>query len=353
MAKTKTSYSFQCMNSKSLFCYLAAMSLIFFSISVWAQAPNDLFESEEELILDFGFSFKEIHKSNEKSERFPVRIKFEENGTVDSVEAEVRARGNFRRDKCQLPPLKLRLKKKKRAGGIFENHKNLKLVLPCSESGDGDKLIRKEYLAYKLYEEVNPYFFKTRLVKLNITDFSNKKTKTYQLQGILIEDDQVVAKRFGGQLVKDLRLSPFRVQDSIGIRHDFFQMMIANTDWSTMAQHNITMMTLGQGKYVPLPYDFDMSGLVNAYYARVSELLPIKTVRQRLYRGVCWEESLFDHTREEFIRLQPAISEVMEKHEFLFDSKEMDRIRDYLNGFFEILHDDRKFKSEILDNCRK
>ena len=45
-----------------------------------------------------------------------------------------------------------------------------------------------------------------------------------------------------------------------------FSYMIGNTDWSMAYQHNTEMFF--NGKINSSPYDFDHSGLVNAYYAK-------------------------------------------------------------------------------------
>lgn len=331
--------------------FLLASSLIFSEVSL-GQNSEDLFDNNEMLDLKLAFAFKEVKKSKEKSSRFPSILTYQGDDFLDSIDVEVRARGNFRRQKCAFPPLKLRIKKKNRIGGIFESHKNLKLVLPCSSSDQYDQLVVKEFLAYKLYEVVNPYFFKTRLINLELTDLSGKSPKTVHVKGILIEDDKMVADRFDAKLVKDLQLSPFRVYDSVGIRHDFFQMMISNTDWSTMAQHNITMMAINQYQYIPLPYDFDMSGLVDAPYSTVSELLSIQSVRERLYRGICWKPELFDFARQEFLRIEPEVWQVFENNARYLSPNEVARQKKYLEEFFEILKDDKKFQTEIVNKCR-
>ena len=47
-----------------------------------------------------------------------------------------------------------------------------------------------------------------------------------------------------------------------------FQYMIANTDWSTTFLHNAKLIQLNDTKkYIPLAYDFDMAGFVDAPYA--------------------------------------------------------------------------------------
>lgn len=313
---------------------------------------TDLFESEEVLEMQLAFSFKEVRKKKEKKDRTPTVMLFSESKNEwDSLAVEVRARGNFRRKTCFFPPLKIRIKKKIRKGGIFENHKNLKLVLPCNDSQGKDDLLVKEYLAYKLYEVFSSYYFKTRLVDLNITDVSGRQPKTYAVKGILIEDDKLVAERFGGKLAKDVQVNPFRLHDTTAVQHDFFQFMIANTDWSTVAQHNSTLMMVDR-KYIPLPYDFDMAGLVDAPYSVVNESLPIATVRERLYRGVCFDPGVFQQVRAGYLEKESILWETFEKNTTLLNPKEVNNMRKFLEYFFDILKDDRKFNNQILGACR-
>ena len=52
--------------------------------------------------------------------------------------------------------------------------------------------------------------------------------------------------------------------------------------------HNARLIgPLAPGQTVPIPYDFDFSGLVSAPYAGPPPELDIADIRQRLYRGYC------------------------------------------------------------------
>ncbi|WP_009032754.1 hypothetical protein [Indibacter alkaliphilus] len=340
------------MHAKSLvslvvFCFF----FVGFSVAQKGEVA-DLFGSDEVMQIKFSTSFKELKKAKDKKERAPTLMYFsEEPEAWDSLDVELRARGNFRRDKCFFPPLKVRIMKKNRKGGIFENHKNLKLVLPCNDYQGKDDLLIKEYLAYKIYEALNPYHFKTRLVDLEITDLSGRQPKSFFVKGIFIEDDKNVAERFEGKLAKDVQINPFRLHDTTSVRHDFFQFMIANTDWSTVAQHNSTLMMIDR-KYIPLPYDFDMAGLVDAPYSVVSEKLSISTVRQRLYRGVCFDSGIFEMVREDYLEKEPEVWEIFNKNTKFLNPKEVNNSRKFLEGFFDILKDENKFKNQILGACR-
>ena len=110
--------------------------------------------------------------------------------------------------------------------------------------------------------------FNTRITSIAFTETKGSKIKTHDLKGIFIEDDKKIAKRFGGKIL-DRSISPYS-QDPLGsVRNAFFQFMIGNNDFSTYAPHNEKLMEV-DGKIVPIPYDFDLSGLVNASYAVVS-----------------------------------------------------------------------------------
>ena len=64
-----------------------------------------------------------------------------------------------------------------------------------------------------------------------------------------------------------------------------FQYMVGNTDWSMVRFHNVEVSRTPRGVYVPVPYDFDWTGLVSTRYARPNEGLGIRSVRQR-FTGV-------------------------------------------------------------------
>ena len=78
--------------------------------------------------------------------------------------------------------------------------------------------------------------------------------------------------------------------------YELFQLLISNHDYSVLKGpegsyccHNSVMYTREESaeKRIPIPYDFDMSGFVNANYAAPPSHLPIRLVRTRFYRGLC------------------------------------------------------------------
>jgi hypothetical protein len=105
-------------------------------------------------------------------------------------------------------------------------------------------------------------------------------------------------------------------------------------------------------KYIPLAYDFDMAGFVNAPYSSVNDQLGIASVRERLYRGFCRPEELFQAIRKEYIAKESAIKDKMKQSESDFDPKEFAAMMKYMDEFFNTLKNDKSFKAEIVSKCR-
>jgi hypothetical protein len=107
-----------------------------------------------------------------------------------------------------------------------------------------------------------------------------------------------------------------------------------------------------QSKLYTVPYDFDSSGLVDAYYAVPNPILKITSNRERVYRGFCANNATLETARREFLRLEPQILELPRKDNRLAaGSKEW--TGDYLSKGFEVLRDDAKFAREVTAKCRK
>lgn len=341
-----------------IWIYLAFV-FITFQVSTTDSFSQDedvskLFRSEEPLDIRLGFSFKDVKKSDKETAVSQEWLHFKDgSGVWDSLRVDLFARGNFRKEHCFFTPLKIKIDKKEREGTIFKGNKTLKLVVPCQSNKMADDLTIKEYMIYKMYEEVSPYHFHTRLVNLTITDRSGKQEKSFEIKAFLIEDDSEIADRFAGEMKKDIQLNPYRFKDTVSIRQDFFQFMIANTDWSTVVQHNIAVMQLANKDYIPLCYDFDMSGLVNAPYSVVNPLIPINFVTERYYWGVCRDESLFQDTRAYYLSIENNIWEAYNKVAPAMTANEQENTKKFLTAYFDILKDDRKFKDNIFSNCRK
>jgi len=160
----------------------------------------------------------------------------------------------------------------------------------------------------------------------------------------------VAAKRFNGKAV-ELNLNPRQINDTCSLRLDLFEYMIANTDWSSSFQHNTKTIKTGK-TYVPIAYDFDMSGFVNAPYATYNETLDINSVRDRVYRGYCRDKKVVEFVRRDFIQTMPSVFEALNRYESNFNPNEFPKMEKYIQDFFDILINDNAFQYRILSACR-
>ncbi len=85
-----------------------------------------------------------------------------------SVPLRIRVRGNFRRQQgnCGYPPLMLNFSDEFTRGTLFEGQDKIKLVMPCQ----GDKYVVREFLVYKMYNQVTPMSFRARLVRVTLEE---------------------------------------------------------------------------------------------------------------------------------------------------------------------------------------
>jgi hypothetical protein len=168
----------------------------------------------------------------------------------------------------------------------------------------------------------------------------------------LVEDDDKVADRHEIKKYPKRRMSPLAVKDSSAINFTLFSYMIGNTDWSLAYQHNTEMFYDGR-RMIAIPYDFDHSGLVNAFYAKPNPMLKISSVTERVYRGLCKRNpQTFSNMREFYISKENSIINLLNGFKEFFDDKEFKRLDDYIKSFYDILKSDTEFKNKIQSKCR-
>jgi hypothetical protein len=350
--------------NKQIICVLLIF-LIILPITIYAQNSTEsdsissdlgLFDEQNLLSLKFNYSNKELKKETNDSTYIASELSYQNNdSTWTSLNIDLRARGNFRRNNCYFVPIKISIKKKDYKNTKFDGHKKLKLVVPCLLEKDRNDNILKEYLAYKFYEMISPYHFNTRLANIELTELRGKKEKTHSIKGFLIEDDKKIAKQFDGKIV-ERSIHPMAQEELNSIRCEFFQFMIGNTDFSNLKQHNAKLIYIDKDIY-PVPYDFDMSGLVNASYSLVSETLTsksdISSVTQRMYRGFKRNPLLIEQVRQEFLKRKSDMFQIMDDLKPKFEREnEFENAKNYIQNFFNILANEKEFKTEILDQLR-
>ena len=322
---------------------------------IHAQQPviPQLFQEDRPMAIRLDVSLADVRKNKNDSTYFPTTLRYKDTqGVWDSLPVTVRARGNFRRKHCFFPPIRVKINKNASKGTPFAGNKNLKLVLPCQSDKNANQLVMKEFICYQLYEPVTSNTFDTRLLEVTLSDASGKQPRVYQLTGIFVEDDDAAARRLNATAIDEPKINPLQLQDTSVLRFDLFQYMIANTDFSTTFSHNVKTIKINDGRYIPIPYDFDMAGFVNAPYATFDESLGIRSVHERVYKGYCRDETITQIVRNEYIGLEPEIIAVIDRYKNQFEPKEFTALRKYMDEFFTMLKNDSFYREEIIRNCR-
>jgi hypothetical protein len=215
-----------------------------------------------------------------KATYFPGKVKTAE-GKVFG--AEFRVRGRFRRRIAALPPMTIKFSKKDIKNAGYDTLNRIKLVLPTLLSPEGEDLIAREYLAYKMFESISTTnHVKGRFVNLTLRDTGGDR-KTFKVSAILLEDEKETAARLSGTIVTDFGVPHTKWDKSLAALSVVFQYMIGNTDWDIEAQRNMRMVAPKDPAlpYLIMPYDFDFAGLVNATYAIPSSESGLKNVKDR------------------------------------------------------------------------
>jgi hypothetical protein len=123
--------------------------------------------------------------------------------------------------------------------------------------------------------------------------------------------------------------------------------MIGNTDWAFGNIHNTRFFEHNASKKaIPVPYDFDYSGLVNAPYAIPHESLPIKDVRERYFKGGTINTAEAAQLRKQFLETKTAVMDFIKNFPPL-DKYNRDDVLNYVGEFYKELEDEKRFARAI------
>jgi hypothetical protein len=331
-------------------------------LPISGNAAKPLFSSDEPIEAVLSAPLTQAYGERKKDVRLYKLGTFSFKYATDKthrLDVKIRTRGNYRRLNCTHPPLHLNFVKKGNDSTLFEKQDKLKLVGPCKSGSAYQEYIGLEYLVYKLWEEMSPYHFKTRLVNLSYVDTDNKR-KPWQATTFLIEDVDDVAKRS-----KRERLAqPKGIRRQMNLEQtallEVFQLLIGNTDYSTLAApeddnccHNARLLVEKDKTtdVIPVPYDFDVSGFVDAPYAEPPAQYRIKRVRQRYFTGWCKEDAQFLAAIELFKQRQASLYDIVQQASVISE-KSRKKALEYLDSFSDLIDDPKRVQKEIIGRCR-
>lgn len=338
---------------------LTAVACGFTAAAAQEASLAPLFESDTALELTIELPLRQLYRDgvDDRPEYDSIVRYRAADGTEVELEAEIRVRGRSRLEYfCDFPPLRVDFDRDDVGGTVFAGQNHLKLVTLCSRSDSYRDYLAQEHAIYKALNALTERSFRVRWAAIEYVDTDTRRGSAFVEPAFFIEEDWAVAKRTGANILEVRTLDVADLDVRMAALLGLFQFMIGNTDWSAIRPppddsccHNGKPIGTGYENVIVLPYDFDHAGLVDADYAAPSSRLPIRTVRQRLYRGYCtlnaeldWAVARFNASRAE-IEAAFAAAPVHERTR--------ERTLEYVAEFYEIVNDAERRREEIVEDC--
>ncbi len=276
-----------------------------------------------------------------------------------SIQLSPRGLTRRQKEQCTFPPLRVEFTGKPDKASLFEGQKRLKLVTHCRNATSHEQYVLLEYSAYRMLNLLSPAGLRARLGSFDYADTNGRVTESRI--GFFVEDPDDAASRNGLKEIRTTgRIAVAQLDPAAAARAALFEYIIGNTDWSMRAGpqgdiccHNFRLFGAAansQGAMVPVPYDFDASGLVNAPYAVPAEELRISSVRDRQYRGYCAHNAQALVAAADFRAKQPQIIGILSAIPGL-DERRRSGAAAYLDAFFRDIATDETTAKRVLKTC--
>jgi hypothetical protein len=273
-------------------------------------------------------------------------------GSAVDVPVRARTRGIWRLKMCDFPPLRLNFAGATAKGSIFESLDKPKLVSYCQDTNVHEQYVLQEFQLYRIYQLLTPVSYKARLLKFDYVDSASGKTRARRY-GFLLEEPKSLATRIGGHVLNQTGAVPGDFEPFQEAVVGIFQYMIGNTDFAQSALHNVELVIKPDGTVLPIAYDFDWAGAVNARYAVPDESLHLLNVRQRLFRGWCVDDESFAKAfalfREKKAEIYALYDDPIGK---LMDSGTVKETLRYFDDFYKDIKDARS-ASRLAKSCMR
>ena len=322
--------------------------------------PDLLFAGDELLELTIEAPFSSIMRERSTEVDTPAKLRYSDSdGDVIEHEIGIRARGEYRRnpDICSFAPLRLNLKESQTKNTIFDHQDKLKLITHCQSSSPiYDQYVVREYLAYRILNLVTDLSFRVRLVRVTYFDVDHEKRTQVRLAAIIEHRDRL-AKRTSFETVSTQRIEYKQLVNAYTNIISVFHYFIGNTDYSPIAPeqgddccHNHSIFANKDGRYFSVPYDFDMSGFVDAPHAISNPRFKLRNARQRFYRGRCFNNFYVAASVTKFFEERDNIYALIRSQDLLTDSMRRKLTR-YVDDFFESLDSPEKIEKTLVREC--
>ena len=322
---------------------------------------SPLFESEQTLRLELEAPLESVWRQRRAERMFlPAKLAYEnESGRAITVRTEVRLRGKSRATSgdCRFPLFDLRFSPEESTETVFANLSLLRMTNHCRASTAAEQHVLLEFLAYRSFVVLTDLSYRVRLAHVRYTDPDGNGDPITRY-AFFTEPEGEMAARNGWETLSLSRVSRSELELNQLSLVEVFQYMVGNTDWSAMAApsdehccHNTQLIGGAGFPVIPVPYDFDSAGLVDPPYADPNPALGIRSVRTRVYRGICKHPEYMDRTLKTFRAKKPALYALYREQAGL-DEGQRNKAIHYLDAFYETIDDPDQVRRELSEQCR-
>jgi hypothetical protein len=313
-----------------------------------AQARK-LFQDSSPIVFTLTAEFDLINRERtpNNGKQFPAVLAID----GKNIPVKLGSRGHLRLspNTCDFVPIKVDFQSDQIAGTIFEGQSSLKLGTHCRTEQESDQYVMREYLTYRLANLVTPSSFRARLARATYIDAKSQKPLSTH-SALFLEHENDVARRMGGREVPRPNMAFKDFDQETLTTSMLIEYMLGNTDYSIWALHNVVIVQDKMRKFYPIPYDFDLTGMVHPPYLAPDPRLRMRSATERVYRGPCRTVEEFDKAAEPFRARKADMIAAIEAVKDLKGGHKSE-MKDYLESFFKSIETPESIKKTFVDGC--
>ena len=309
-----------------------------------------LFGSDEIFEISLESDWEQLSRNKDKKEFQTATLGYRLNDSIRvRRKVMIRPRGRSRHGACTIPPIRIKLDETNFVLEGLQELENLKITATCINGKPMSDYLLKEYLVYKMYQQLTDWSFQTRLIKISYLD-ANKRFDSFDNYALLIEEKGKLAQRRNGLISDETELSKADIQSEQLALSSLFNFMIGNSDWNPLKAHNVKLVKSRDFKdplLYPIPYDFDYSELVGANYNSPKGL---ESIQKRQYLGYCQTHKEFEALFKIFNQNKSRFYKLIFDFPYLGEEQKRE-MQKYLDEFYRMINAEDGLEKYFLSTC--
>ena len=212
----------------------------------------------------------------------------------------------------------------------------------------------REYLVYRMFNRLSDLSYRVRPLEITYID-TEKEGRENTRFGFLIESRERLAARTGLTELDVPEIEVDALDPAYASLVSVFQYLAGNTDYSLIRGadgedccHNSHLFD--GGVVFAVPYDFDMSGMVDSMYSSPNPKFGLRSTRERLYRGRCAHGAELDGALQAVRDQRDALYALVDAEPRLTKSSRKGMLR-FLDSFFATIDKPKSVTRELVEAC--